>query len=64
MCWSSEFGAIFLKLTYGYTVDQCGNDPMVNLADRAMHEFSLVTQAGAWLVDSMPIRECSPPPKF
>ncbi|KAF9227074.1 cytochrome P450 [Gyrodon lividus] len=46
-------GAIILKVTYGYTV-QAGQDPFVELADRAMENISLVLTPGAFLVDLIP----------
>ncbi|KAF9237431.1 cytochrome P450 [Melanogaster broomeanus] len=46
-------GAIILKVTYGYTI-QGGEDPLVELADRAMANISLVSTPGAFLVDLIP----------
>lgn len=43
-----------IKATYGYSVDY-ESDPLVNLANKAMHEFSLAVEGGAWAVDSLPI---------
>ena len=45
-----------MKLAYGYTIEPRGNDPLVDLADKALSEFSLASQPGIWLVDVIPIR--------
>lgn len=55
--WHSEVGATILKLTYGYTIDTTKRDPLVDLAERALEQFSLSIVPGAWLVDNLPIRE-------
>ncbi|KAF9237423.1 cytochrome P450 [Melanogaster broomeanus] len=47
-------GAIILKISHGYSVKD-GDDPFVETADRAMHNFSEVTAVGAFLVDFIPI---------
>ena len=56
---SSEAGAIILKLAYGYTIEPRKEDPLVDLADEALIQFSLSTTPGAWLVDVMPFRKSS-----
>ncbi|TDL20089.1 cytochrome P450 [Rickenella mellea] len=48
-------GAIILKISHGYTIDPTGNDPLVDLADDALLQFSLAATPGAWLVDLVPI---------
>ncbi|TDL20083.1 cytochrome P450 [Rickenella mellea] len=48
-------GAIILKISYGYTIDPNGNDPLVDLADDALSQLSLAATPGAWLVDLLPI---------
>lgn len=53
----SEVGAIILKLTYGYTIDTTKRDPLVDVAEKALEQFSLAVVPGAWLVDIIPIRE-------
>ncbi|EIT81129.1 cytochrome protein [Aspergillus oryzae 3.042] len=50
-----ETGAVILKITYGYTVEPHGRDPLVDLAEDAVGKFSLAMVPGAWLVDSIPI---------
>ncbi|KAJ7133346.1 cytochrome P450 [Mycena epipterygia] len=53
-------GAMVLHLTYGYKIKEQGNDPLVDLADKAMAEFSEITRPGAFLVDVMPILKYVP----
>jgi hypothetical protein len=49
-----EAGAIILKIAYGYTVEPHGNDVLVDLADKVVHEFFLATAPGQWFVDLLP----------
>ncbi|KAF3056117.1 O-methylsterigmatocystin oxidoreductase [Trichoderma lentiforme] len=42
-------------MTYGYTIDPKGLDLMIELADRAMEQFSQAAISGAWMVDIVPI---------
>jgi hypothetical protein len=51
----STAGAIILKISHGYDVME-RNDPYVELADRAMEEFSTATAPGAFMVDLLPAR--------
>ncbi|KAF8173223.1 cytochrome P450 [Mycena galopus ATCC 62051] len=53
-------GAMVLHLTYGYKIQEQGNDPLVDLADKALGEFSEITRPGAFLVDVMPILKYIP----
>ncbi|KAF7332878.1 Cytochrome P450 [Mycena venus] len=53
-------GAMILHLTYGYKIKEEGNDPLVDLADKALAEFSEITRPGAFLVDVMPILKYVP----
>lgn len=41
-------------MSHGYTVDHEKPDPLVQLADDALAEFSLAAEAGKWMVDVMP----------
>lgn len=50
----SEAGAIILKIGYGYTIEPRKADPLVDLADRALAQFSAATVPGSWMVDTMP----------
>ncbi|WP_258237454.1 cytochrome P450, partial [Arcobacter sp. AHV-9/2010] len=50
-----EVGAIVLKIGYGYTIEPDKRDPLVDLADRAMEEFSLSVLPGTWAGDFLPI---------
>ncbi|RYP13071.1 hypothetical protein DL767_010944 [Monosporascus sp. MG133] len=51
----TEAGAIILKMAYGYTIEPHDEDPLVNIADRALSQFSAAFVPGAWLVDTIPI---------
>ncbi|KAJ7451064.1 cytochrome P450 [Mycena latifolia] len=53
-------GAMVLHLTYGYKIKEQGNDPLVDLADKALGEFSEITRPGAFLVDVLPILKYVP----
>ncbi|KAG2148122.1 cytochrome P450 [Suillus clintonianus] len=46
-------GAIILRISYGYEVKENG-DPFVDLAGRALDQFSRATHPGAFMVDFMP----------
>ncbi|KAG1737603.1 cytochrome P450 [Suillus lakei] len=46
-------GAIILRISHGYEVKE-NNDPFIDLADRAMDQFSRSTAPGAFMVDIMP----------
>jgi hypothetical protein len=50
----NEAGAIILKVTYGYTIEPHKEDPLVNLIEEAVMQFSLAAAPGAWLVDTIP----------
>jgi len=47
-------GTIILKVAYGYTVKEGGEDPFVELADKVMHVISLTANPGAYIVDTIP----------
>jgi hypothetical protein len=49
-----EAGAIILKIGYGYTVEPHKADPLVDVADKALAQFSAATVPGAWMVDTIP----------
>ncbi|KAG1752629.1 cytochrome P450 [Suillus paluster] len=46
-------GAIVLHISHGYEVNE-NNDPFIELADRALDQFSRSTAPGAFMVDIMP----------
>lgn len=46
-------GTIILRIAYGYEVKE-NNDPFIDLADRAVHQFSRSSTLGAFMVDDMP----------
>ena len=52
-------GAIILMIAYGYPVQE-GDDPYVDLADKALDEIAQATTPGAFLVDSLPILQYVP----
>lgn len=52
-----EAGAVILKLSYGYTVEPHGHDPLVDLANKALKDFALVVTPGAWIVNFVLMRE-------
>lgn len=43
-----------MKLTYGYTIEPHKQDPLVQLADKALEQFSAAAVPATWLVDSIP----------
>jgi hypothetical protein len=47
-------GAIILRISHGYEIKET-NDPFIDIADEAVHQFSLSTAPGAWLVDVIPV---------
>ncbi|PFH58891.1 hypothetical protein XA68_13076 [Ophiocordyceps unilateralis] len=47
-------GAIILKVTYGYTIDRDNVDPLVDLIDQMMNNFSDAFTAMTWPVDLIP----------
>ncbi|PQE07819.1 O-methylsterigmatocystin oxidoreductase protein [Rutstroemia sp. NJR-2017a WRK4] len=55
-----EAGAVILKITYGYTAEAHGKDPLVDLAVKTMHEFAESTVPGRWAVDIMPFLQYAP----
>ncbi|EAU84014.2 cytochrome P450 [Coprinopsis cinerea okayama7 len=46
-------GAIILRISHGYRVKP-NNDPLVAVADEAMHQFALATAPGGFLVNLIP----------
>ncbi|KAJ5387082.1 hypothetical protein N7509_009623 [Penicillium cosmopolitanum] len=50
-----ETGAVVLKLSYGYTIEPHDRDPLVDLVDKAMEDFSVAMLPLTWLVDFVPI---------
>ncbi|KAG0709796.1 cytochrome P450 [Suillus ampliporus] len=46
-------GAIILRISHGYEVDE-NNDPFIDLADRALDQFSQSSAPGAFIVDIVP----------
>jgi len=52
-----EAGAVILRITYGYTPNAQGRDPLVDLAEQAMADFSEASAPGKWAVDVLPFCE-------
>ncbi|KAJ3552901.1 hypothetical protein NM688_g3906 [Phlebia brevispora] len=52
-------GAIILKMSYGYDIVE-GEDPLINLVERAAEGFIYSTSPGAFLVDIIPILRYMP----
>ncbi|KAL2869887.1 cytochrome P450 monooxygenase fmaG [Aspergillus lucknowensis] len=57
-------GATVLKMAYGYTVEYHKLDPLVDLIDRMMTEFSLAAVPMAWAVDIIPVLQYLPGAPF
>ncbi|KNG82926.1 O-methylsterigmatocystin oxidoreductase [Aspergillus nomiae NRRL 13137] len=51
----TEAGAVILKIAYGYNIEPNGPDPLVDLANEAMENFSVAGNPGTWLVDTIPL---------
>ncbi|KAH0828099.1 hypothetical protein J3R83DRAFT_3758 [Lanmaoa asiatica] len=47
-------GSVILKISHGYTVKE-DDDLLVEMANKAMHNFSVTTTPGRFLVDILPI---------
>jgi hypothetical protein len=45
---------VILKITYGYTTENEGLDPFVDLAQKTMAQFAEATVPGKWPVDILP----------
>ncbi|KAL4931680.1 cytochrome P450 [Aspergillus undulatus] len=56
-----ESCAVILKMTYGYTVEPRGDDPLVDLAEKAVDQICQAMLPGTWLVDYLPILKYVPP---
>jgi hypothetical protein len=52
----STAGAVILRISHGYEVKE-NNDPFIDLAERAMDQFSRTSAPGAFIVDVMPFRK-------
>ncbi|KAK5994753.1 Cytochrome P450 monooxygenase CLM2 [Cladobotryum mycophilum] len=50
----TEAGAIILKVAYGYSIEPEGVDPLVELIDNMMTNFSVAFVPLAWVVDTIP----------
>lgn len=52
---SREAGSIILRVGYGYVTEPHARDPLVDLVDKAMEDFSQLVLPGAWLVNFIPM---------
>lgn len=50
-------GAIILKISYGYNIKRDGKDPLISIINGVLHQFSVISKPGAWLVDAIPFRK-------
>ncbi|KGO66956.1 Cytochrome P450, E-class, group I [Penicillium expansum] len=55
-----DAGAIVLKIGYGYTIEPHARDPLVDLADKAMEDFSYALLPATWAVEFIPIMRYLP----
>lgn len=55
-----EAAATILKMTYDYTIEPHKEDPLVNVVDKALEQFSEAAVPGKWIVDVMPWLEILP----
>jgi hypothetical protein len=51
---------VYLKAVYGYTPETHGHDPLVDLVEATMEQFSEAVIPGKWLVDLIPILRYAP----
>ncbi|KAL5481175.1 hypothetical protein ACEPAI_10116 [Sanghuangporus weigelae] len=56
----AETGAIILKISHGYSIEHNAHDPLIDLADEAVLQFSLSAVPGAWIVDILPFLQYLP----
>ncbi|KEQ59892.1 putative cytochrome P450 [Aureobasidium melanogenum CBS 110374] len=50
----TEAGELILKVVYDYTIEPFKKDPLVDLVDEAMEQFSQASVPGRWMVDIFP----------
>ncbi|OGM48730.1 O-methylsterigmatocystin oxidoreductase [Aspergillus bombycis] len=55
-----EAGSIILRVGYGYITESHARDPLVDLVDKGMEDFSQLVLPGAWLVNFIPILKYLP----
>ncbi|KAB8248624.1 cytochrome P450 [Aspergillus flavus] len=56
----TEVGAVILKIAYGYNIEPHGRDPLIDLVNESMENFSAVVKPGTWLVDVIPLLKYLP----
>ncbi|KAE8361460.1 cytochrome P450 [Aspergillus caelatus] len=55
-----EAGSIILRVGYGYVTEPHTRDPLIELVDKAMEDFSQLVLPGAWLVNFIPMLKYLP----
>lgn len=50
----TEASAIILKVSYGYSTEPRGPDPLIELAEKVTAQLSLAATPGKWLIDVIP----------
>ncbi|KAB8229634.1 hypothetical protein ETB97_012081 [Aspergillus alliaceus] len=55
-----EAGSIILRIGYGYIIEPDARDPLIDLVDKAMEDFSQLVLPGAWLVNFIPMLKYLP----
>ena len=56
----TQAGSIILEMSYGYHIERTARDPLVDLADNALAQFSAACVPGAFLVDTFPFLKYIP----
>ncbi|KAK5126948.1 hypothetical protein LTR85_008306 [Meristemomyces frigidus] len=57
---NTEAAEIILDIVYGYTIEPHSQDPLVDVVDQALEQFSAATVPGKWPVDILPFLEHMP----
>ncbi|KAL5532092.1 hypothetical protein ACEPAF_5656 [Sanghuangporus sanghuang] len=47
-------GALILSISHGYQIEHLKPDPMVELGEKTLLQFSLAAETGKWIVDFLP----------
>ncbi|EXJ67794.1 uncharacterized protein A1O5_09140 [Cladophialophora psammophila CBS 110553] len=56
----TQAGSIILKIGYGYTIEPNARDPLVDLAEETLDQFSKSCMPGVWTVDVIPVLKYLP----
>ncbi|KAF6828840.1 cytochrome p450 oxidoreductase [Colletotrichum plurivorum] len=57
---AKEAGTIILKLSYGYTTERSGKDPLLSIMNKAMEDLALAIVPGRYMVDNFPMMRYIP----